>query len=315
MADDIHDALARTLADIRTRLGEGALEDRRRVTALLSDNLPEAARQIRLVGIAIDNGAMRAIGTARLDRIDFEIDRYAQRVDTDLGIRKAIMVPVLRAAAFASGRGALPSTYAPPETTSMVVERPTAPAEASWVGLTDAPAAPIIPPPAPAVTPTPAPIPTPTPTPAPTPAPRAEPVGLGGWLIVWLVALVLLAVGLGYIATLGFARLIDVLSEYPADVIRAGLVVLPLAIAAVAALSVVVLWLHFRRSRRARLGYCLWLLALGGLPWIADGTRLTVGDGDFMELPWWLLYPPLTVTAIGLAYFLISRRVRNTFAR
>ena len=298
MADDVHDALAKTLADIRTRLGEGGLEDRRRVTALLSDNLPDAARQIRLVGIAIDNGAVRAIGAARLDRMEFEIDRYAQRVDTDLGIRKAIMVPVLRAVAFASGRGGLPSTYAPPEMTSLVAERPVAAPETSWVGLTAAPAAPVVAPPA-----------------TPAPKPRVEPVGLGGWLGVWPVAVALLAIGLGYIAALGFARLIDVLNEYPADVVRVGLVTLPLAIAAVAVLSVIVLWLHFGRSRRAHWAYCLWLIALGGLPWIADGTRLTVGVGDFMWMPWWLLYPPLAVTAVGLGYFLVSRRVRNTFTR
>src|SRR5687768_15946575 len=55
MAEDIHDALARTLADIRTRLGADAFEDRRKVLALLSDMLPGATRQIRLLGIAIDN--------------------------------------------------------------------------------------------------------------------------------------------------------------------------------------------------------------------------------------------------------------------
>ncbi|MBM3962744.1 MAG: hypothetical protein FJ306_12710 [Planctomycetes bacterium] len=202
---------------------------------------------------------------------------------------------MLRAVAFASGRGGLPSTYAPPETTAMAVEHKLPPAEASSVGLPDAPA--------------------PAPAPRLAPMPGGGPTGLGGWLVIWPVALALLAVGLGYIAALGFARLIDVLNEYPMDVVRAGLVVLPLLMAAVAALSVVVLWLHIRRSRRARLGYGLWLLALGGLPWVADGTRLTVGVGDFMVLPWWLLYPPLGVTAVGLAYFLISRRVRNTFVR
>src|SRR5690349_10050959 len=113
MADDVHDALAKALSHIRTRFGEGALQDRRRVLALLSDSLSGAQREIRLVGIAIDNGAAQAIGTARLDQVELEIDRYAQRVDADLGIRKAVMVPVLRAVAFASGRGTLPSMHAP----------------------------------------------------------------------------------------------------------------------------------------------------------------------------------------------------------
>lgn len=280
MADDIHDALARALADIRTRLGENVLEDRRRVVALLSDNLPGAAREIRLMGIAIDNGAVQAIRTTRPDRVEFEIDRYAQRVDTDLGIRKAIMVPVLRAVAFATGRGALPSGHAP--------------AEASWVGVTDAPAALLAPSPA-------------------SPA-RVEPTGLGGWLVVWPVALGLLGLGLGYVAALGFARLISVLAE-ASHIVRTGLIVLPTAMAAVAALTVVVLWLHFRRSRRAPFAYGVWLVALGGLPFIADGTRLTDMTDDVMRMPWWLLYPPLAVTAAGLVYFFLSRRVRNTFVR
>jgi hypothetical protein len=306
MADDIHDALAKALADIRTGLGEAALGDRRKVIALLSDTLPGAARQIRLVGIAIDNGAVHAIGAARLDRVEFEIDRHAQRADTDLGIRKAIMVPVLRAVAFATDRSALPSTYAPPDATSMVVERRSAPAEDSWVGVTEAPPSQQAPPPAP-------PVPS-APSPARATAPRAEPTGLGGWLIVWPPALLLLALGLGWIAVLGVARLISVLSA-ASHMVRVGLAVLPVAMAALAALSVVVLWLHFRRSRRARLAYCLWLLALGGLPWAADGTRLTYMSGDVMLMPWWLLYPPLVVTAVGLGYFLLSRRVRNTFVR
>jgi hypothetical protein len=284
MADDIHDELAKALSDIRARLGEGALADRRKVVALLSDGLPRAQREIRLVGIAIDNGAAQAIATAPLDRVEFEIDRYAQRVDADLGIRKAVMVPVLRAVAFAARRGALPSLHAP--------------ADASWVGETSAPAS----------------SPAAQVQPSPAPVPRAEPKGLGGWLVLWPPALVLLALALGYIAALGVARLVSVLVE-ASHIVRTGLVVLPTAMAAVAALSVVVLWLHFRRSHRAPLAYGIWLVALGGLPFVADGTRLTEMRDDVMWMPWWLLYPPLVVTAVGLGYFFRSRRVRNTFVR
>jgi len=327
MADDTHDALARALADIRKRLGEGGLEDRRKVLALLSDTLPGAARQIRLVGIAIDNGAVRAIGTARLDRVDVEIDRHAQRVDNDLGIRKAIMVPVLRAVAFATDRSGLPSTYPPADAISMVVDRRAPPpAEEAWVGVTELPAsrptlAPAPPPPAPPpvqpapLAPAPSPVFQPPPVPpTPQPAPRAPPQGLGGWLIVWPPLLLLLALGIGYISVLGVARLVSVLAE-DMSYVQPGLIVMPLAMAALAALSAIVLWLHFSRSRRARIAYCLWLIALAGLPFAADGTRLTAMDNDYLLMPWWLVFPPLGLAVIGLAYFLFSRRVRNTFVR
>jgi len=157
MAEDIHDALARTLADIRTRLGADAFEDRRRALALLSDMLPGATRQIRLLGIAFDNGAVRAIATARPDQAELEIDRHAQRVDAEIGVRKAIMVPVLHAVAYAAGRGGLPSSYTPIDP-SVVVMHPAPPRQAP-------PPPPVAPPP---VAPPPA-----APPPA-TPRPRTS---------------------------------------------------------------------------------------------------------------------------------------------
>jgi hypothetical protein len=393
MADDIHDALAKTLADIRTRLGEGAFEDRRRVLALLSDMLPGANRQIRLLGIAIDNGAVRAIATSRQEQAALEIDRHAQRVDADLGIRKAIMVPVLRAVAYAVGRGFLPSTYAP-EAASEVVVRPAA-REEEWVGLADetppapAPAVPkrasAPPPPAPRApapstprgsappppppdlriitapppaaarapapvqaagtvsprTPAPAPAPTPAtvspraavaaPAPAPVPAPPAPapaqpplapqpppgagPNGLGGWLIAWTLWLGLSIVGLGLFGVALCSRLLDILFSDESVIIREGIVVLPFLLLAVAALGIVVLWLHVRRSRRARFAYPLWLTAVACLPLYADGLRLTAITYDIVRLQLWLIALPLVLCVGGWVYFMRSRRAHNTFLR
>ena len=331
MSEDIHDTLAKTLAAIRQRLGEGAFDDRRKVLALLADAMPGHNRQLRLLGIAFDHGAVQAIAAARRDQAALEIDRHAQRVDADIGIRKAIMVPVLRAVAYAANRGALPSTYPPSPEVSQVVDQRAAPEE-SWVGLADDPppaptppphAAPPPPPPPPVVS-TPPPVPAPAlvrvATPAPPMAklvPRApgeEPKGVGGWLAAWLAWLILSALGLmGYGVTSGI-RLLDLLFSDESMIVQGGLIVLPPLLLGLGIATFVVLLLFVRRSHYTRWAYCLWLVPMALLPIFADGLSLTAIDGDTIELgP--LIAIPISISIGGVAYFLRSRRVRNTFVR
>ncbi|MGE0422404.1 MAG: DUF2569 family protein [Reyranellaceae bacterium] len=336
MAEDIHDTLAKALASLYARLGAEGFADRRKVLALLADAMHGHNRQLRLLGIAYDNGAVRALATARADQVELEIDRHAQRVDVDLGIRKSITVPVLRAVAFAAGRGGLPSLYAPVEASQAIRPEPVpVPApEDSWVGDTRdpsrpapvAPSPPVAPvivpvmapppgstPPPPVLAPQPAP-PTPAPAPqsAPQPAPRPPPQGLGGWLIVWPLVLLVFAALLGLLGGAGLIELFKVLERDP-GILHYGLVVLPVALAILAVLALALLWPHFRRSKRARLANCLWLLALAALAILADDAPLT--DASYMRLPWWAVALPIVVCVVGGTYFMLSRRARNTFVR
>ena len=319
MSEDIHDALAKTLAGIRQRLGEGGFGDRRKVLALLADALPGHNRQLRLLGIAFDNGAVQAIAASRRDQTALEIDRHAQRVDADIGIRKAIMVPVLRAVAYATDRGPLPSTYPSSPEVSEVVDRRAAPEE-SWVGLADEPPPPPTPPspvvsapPTPASVPAPAPVAATTP-PSPIPAPGPELKGLGGWLIAWMAWLVVAAIGLGGYGVMAGMRLLDLLFSDESMIINNGLIILPPALLALGIATLVVLLLVVRRSRYVRVAYCLWLVPMALLPIYADGLSLTAVDGDVIELGL-LIAIPIAISIAGVVYFLRSRRVRNTFVR
>ena len=333
MADDIHDLLARTLASIRQRLGEAAFEDRRKVLALLADAMPGNNRLLRLLGIAFDHGSVQAIAAARRDQAELEIDRHAQRVDADIGIRKTIMVPVLRAVAYAADRGALPSTYPLPAALSEVVDQ-RAVLEESWVGLADdapPPSAPTLAPtpappppsaapaaPAAVIPPPPAPVPAATPvSPKPTsamPAPGPEPKGIDRWLAGWLAWLVVSAIGLGGYGVMTGIRLLNLVFSDESMIVLPGLVILPPVLLALAIVTLVVLLLFVRRSRYARVAYCLWLVPMAALPFFANGLELTAIVNDHISLgP--LVAIPIAISIAGIVYFVCSRRARNTFVR
>ncbi len=338
MADDTHDSLAKALAGIVARQGEAVLEDRRKVTALLADTLPDSGRETRLLGIAVDNGAVRAISRARLDQVELEIDRHAQRIDRDLGVRKTIVVPVLRAVAYATGRGALPSMLPAIETTSQARANPrAAPAsEDSWIGVSAGPApaapTPAAPPPSPAVLPQPAPAAAPAkqqPAPgagsdpeppasaaAPAPSPvtaRKEPMGLGGWLIAWPVVVVAADWWLAERAVRLFNLINYCSSSRDTGDVRSELYLVTTLVIALALASLPVLWLHVRRVRSARIGSCLWLIACACLPAYEDGLRVCANARlRTSELE---IGVPIVIAVVGVAYFLFSRRSRNTFVR
>ncbi len=111
MAADSYDALASVLRELPGRFGAAIFSDRRRVVSVLSDRVPEARREIKVLGSAIDDGVFDALSNARPEQIGLEIDRLAARIETNLGIRGDIALPVIRACAHGLGRGPLPSEY------------------------------------------------------------------------------------------------------------------------------------------------------------------------------------------------------------
>lgn len=93
------------------------------------------------------------------------------------------------------------------------------------------------------------------------------------------------------------------------EIMKHGVWAVSLLTAAVLGISV--LWLHIRRSKHARLGHCLWLLGVAGfLLYLCaqpGGTRAPLPLVPFVIV--------FSVSIVGWAYFLRSRRVRNTFVR
>lgn len=139
------DALATALAEIRTRFGESGFSDRRRVISLLADMIPEAKREIRAVGTAIDEGVPVALASCERHLIGMEMDRLADRLESSTGLRRDIARPVVRAFAFAMDLGPLPSIYV----TEPPVVTPAPPAPSGWAGLSEPvspmPAMPVVP--------------------------------------------------------------------------------------------------------------------------------------------------------------------------
>lgn len=137
MAADTYDALATVLSELPGRFGPTVFADRRRVVSMLSDRVPEARREIKVLGSALDDGVFDALSNARPEQIGLEIDRLAARIETNLGIRSDIALPVIRACAYGLGRGPLPSQYgaAPAHGAAPMPSQP----DGSWVGGVSAP--------------------------------------------------------------------------------------------------------------------------------------------------------------------------------
>lgn len=131
------DRLATALAEIRPRFGAGSFSDRRRVIGLLADKAPDAKREIRVVGTAIDEGIPAALARTERQLVGVEMDRLANTLEASTGLRLDIARQVVRAFAFAMDLGPLPSIYeaagapapvAPPHV-------PVSPAPGGWAGM------------------------------------------------------------------------------------------------------------------------------------------------------------------------------------
>ncbi|UZK67843.1 rhodanese-like domain-containing protein [Sphingomonas sp. M1-B02] len=139
----VFDALAHALAEIRERLGDPPFGDRRRTIALLADRVPDARREIRAVGTAIDEGVPQALLVAERHLLGLEIDRLSDRLESTTGLRGDIARPIVRALSYGLGLGPLPSLYV--DTASPAVPPPP-PFPDRWAGLSQpvhAPPAPV----------------------------------------------------------------------------------------------------------------------------------------------------------------------------
>ena len=114
----LFDQLADALAAIHARLGEPPFADRRRTIALLADRLPEARREIRAIGTAIEEGVPGALVASERHLLGLEIDRLADRLEGTTGLRRDIARPIVRALAYGLGLGPLPSLYVDAPVTS-----------------------------------------------------------------------------------------------------------------------------------------------------------------------------------------------------
>ncbi|MGE0178936.1 MAG: rhodanese-like domain-containing protein [Sphingomonas sp.] len=128
----IFDRLAEALAEIRPRFGAGGFSDRRRVIGLLADKVPDAKREIRVVGTAIDEGIPAALARTERHLVGVEMDRLANGLEATTGLRLDIARQVVRSFAFAMDLGPPPSIY---EAATMPPAAAPPPAPDAWAGI------------------------------------------------------------------------------------------------------------------------------------------------------------------------------------
>jgi len=122
-----YDDLAKFLREMSERFGETAFTDRRRLVSLLSDRMPDARRDIRIVGSAVDERIFESLARARPEQLNMEIERLGAKMENGLGIRNDVAVPIVRACAYGLSLGPLPSAVG-------AVAAAPVPADRSWVG-------------------------------------------------------------------------------------------------------------------------------------------------------------------------------------
>jgi len=135
MTEPVFDQLAIALQEIRTRLGDGILDDKRRLNGLLFDAAPDAKREIRVIRTAIDEGVPDALRHAERELLGLEMDRQANRLESSTGMRQDLALQIVRLLAFALDQGPLPSVY---QQTHVAPARP--PPAAAWSGASQSPA-------------------------------------------------------------------------------------------------------------------------------------------------------------------------------
>jgi len=286
------DNFARELADIAVRYGPDGLNDRKRVTALLADRLPDAARDVRLVGVAIDNGAVVALRATHPDGVGVEIDRLAARIEGHIGTPRALSIPMLRALAYGLGRGALPSAYAgvAPEVSTVAAPRPVEPPTRLVAPR------PVAPPPVAA-----------PPVAVPSPA-GGSTRGLTMIVAYWFVAQIYwLWAGFRYVG-----EIVGVVSN-DADIIDLVIVVAPAVALLLGLVAAAAFW---RRHRAFAVLLTAWLL-LGAL---ALGYMLVFMVGnDHIGLSEWEQWLPGVVAIVAALVFVPhvwrSPAIRRMFAR
>ena len=138
----IYDRLAEALAEIRPRFGAAGFSDRRRVIGLLADKVPDAKREIRVVGTAIDEGIPAALARTERQLVGVEMDRLANGLEASTGLRLDIARQVVRSFAFAMDLGPPPSLYEQAAAMSQHVPPPAPPASDGWAGLSQPTTAP-----------------------------------------------------------------------------------------------------------------------------------------------------------------------------
>src|SRR5580698_7318144 len=94
-----YDDLAKFLREMSERFGETAFSDRRRLVSLLSDRMPDARRDIRIVGSAVDERIFESLARARPEQLNMEIERLGAKMENGLAIATVFPAPFVRASA------------------------------------------------------------------------------------------------------------------------------------------------------------------------------------------------------------------------
>lgn len=138
----IFDRLAAIMAEARPRLGAAGFADKRRVIGLLSDKAPDSKREIRAIGVAIDEGVPTVLARTERPMLGVEMDRLVKALEDDTGIKAELARQVVRSFAFALDLGPPPSIYEAGAAAAMPpVPQPAAGGDA-WAGLSAAVAPP-----------------------------------------------------------------------------------------------------------------------------------------------------------------------------
>ena len=128
-----YDELALLLRELAGRFGDTAFTDRRRLVSLLSDRLPDARRDIRVVGAAVDERVFDLLARARPDGLGMEVERLAAKLESGMGIRSDIAIPVVQACAYGLSLGPLPSVAG----AAPLPPVPGAAKDDGWVGVSE----------------------------------------------------------------------------------------------------------------------------------------------------------------------------------
>jgi len=139
MADQnpLYDDLAAVLQELHGRFGNELFDDRRRLVSLMADKMPDARREIRVLGNIVDEGVPGKLLSSKRHLAGMEMDRAVDQLEAETGMRRDIAQGHVRALAHALGLGPPPSIYEDAgSTTPQAAPEPVSQPD-EWAGLSE----------------------------------------------------------------------------------------------------------------------------------------------------------------------------------